>query len=313
MFHSTHALHHKARHHDLVTGLWRLADPKIMIASAVPFLAGLALAWDAAGSVNVSLAITAFLAIFFVEVGKNAVNDLADYRSGADLAVLESERTPFSGGKRVLVDELLTESEVIGIGWVAFAMAGVAGLIVALHSRVELLLLGAAAAGLAYAYSAHPFALSYRGLGEAAVLLVYGPGIVIGTVLLLGGSITVEVIMAGTSFGFLIANVLLVNELPDERADRLAGKRTLVVRLGGEGAASLIDSMFVTAFAIPLIAAFYADVPFRIVAIAAGMPLAVVASDLLGRPKHQPPVASQALTLAAYTVSGLAYAAAVVL
>ncbi|HEU4520865.1 MAG TPA: prenyltransferase [Thermoanaerobaculia bacterium] len=300
--------------HAVLSGLWRLADPKITVASAIPFLVAVALAIDARGAVDVRLAFAAFLAIFFVEAGKNAVNDLADYRSGADLAVRDDERSPFSGGKRVLVDHLLSERELTVIAWAAFTAAGIIGFVVAMHSRFELLLLGAVAAAIAVAYSVPPFQLSYRGLGELAVGVVYGPGIVIGGVLLLGGRITGEILVASLTLGLLIADVLLVNEIPDERADRITGKNTLVVLLGREKAVALSDTIFVGAFSLPLLAALYMAMPFRVVALAAGMPLAVIASDLLSHPRRPgPPVAAQALMIAVYVTSGLGYAAAVML
>lgn len=61
--------------HSLARGLRRLADPKIALASFVPFCAGVALAWSLGHRLAFSVAAAAFLAIFFVEVGKNAVND----------------------------------------------------------------------------------------------------------------------------------------------------------------------------------------------------------------------------------------------
>ena len=49
-----------------------------------------------------------------LEVAKNAWGDVYDYDSGTDLAVQPADRTPFSGGKRVLVDRLLTRAQLPG-------------------------------------------------------------------------------------------------------------------------------------------------------------------------------------------------------
>ena len=70
------------------------------------------------------LAVTA-LAFFCVEVAKNAWGDVIDYDSGADLAVLPQDRTAFSGGKRVMVDELLTRGQT----WAVAAIFGGTGLL----------------------------------------------------------------------------------------------------------------------------------------------------------------------------------------
>ncbi|HLN57948.1 MAG TPA: 1,4-dihydroxy-2-naphthoate octaprenyltransferase, partial [Thermoanaerobaculia bacterium] len=49
--------------------------------------------------------------ILAIEVAKNASGEVFDFDSGTDLAVAPEDRSPFSGGKRVLVDGLLTRRE----------------------------------------------------------------------------------------------------------------------------------------------------------------------------------------------------------
>ncbi len=83
-----------------------------------------------------------------------------------------------------------------------------------------------------------PLSLSYRGLGELAVALCYGPLIAAGTYLVQRGTVSPEIVLAGVPLGLLVAGFLWLNEIPDARADEAAGKRTLVVRLGGGWAAA---------------------------------------------------------------------------
>lgn len=291
---------------NLLAGIWRLSDPKIALASFVPFLAGVALARVGNVHIDPLLALSAYAAIFLVEVGKNAVNDLIDYRSGADQALRDDERSPFSGGKRVLVDHLLTERELGVIAWVCFAAAAAVGAVVTLSRRPELFLLGAAAGVVAIAYSLPPLRLSYRGFGELAVGLTYGPGIVLGTTLLLGGAITREAVVVSTTLGILIAMVLLANEIPDERVDRLAGKRTLAVRLGRDRTIGVIELMFVAAFAIAAVVAADAG-PLRLFVLLAGVPSAAAATSAFASTPDGPPVRGQLLTLVTYCMTGICY------
>jgi 1,4-dihydroxy-2-naphthoate octaprenyltransferase len=288
----------------ILRGLWRLADPKIAVASLVPFSVGIALAWRETHRFDPGLALAAFFVVFLVEIGKNAVNDLYDFRSGADTAVLPSERTPYSGGKRVLVDHLLSERDLVEIAWVTFTIAGVLGLLITFEQRPLLLLLGAGAALVSVLYTMPPVKLSYRGLGELAVGAVYGPGIVIGSVLLFGGTPTLEVFGISAMLGILIAVVLLTNELPDERADRLAGKRTLVVRMGRDLATLVIGALFAIAFMIPLARVAYGG-PMFLLGASSGIPVSYVAYVLLRREFDRPPVAGQTAALITYVVTGL--------
>lgn len=285
-------------------GVWRLVDPKIALASLVPFIVGTAIAHDQGSVIDPLILTGVFAAIFLVEVGKNAINDLIDYRSGADLAVSEDERSPFSGGKRVLVDALLTEHDLAGIAWFAMIAAGALGAAMAMRAdKPALLLLGAAAAAIAAAYSLPPFKLSYRGLGETAVFLTYGPGIVIGSVLLFGGRVTLDVLTTAVCLGLLIAGVLFINEVPDERADRSAGKRTLVVRLGRDTATTVFGVIAAAAFALPVVVfAMGGSV------VLLGLLAAVIPADYavwsLHKERVRPPVAAQTAMLAAYVVAG---------
>ncbi|HUP62544.1 MAG TPA: prenyltransferase [Thermoanaerobaculia bacterium] len=299
------------RQRNLIEGVWRLVDPKIALASVIPFLAGLALAIDQGGSIRWGIAFAAFAAIFLVEVGKNAVNDLCDFTS--DVAVRPHERSPFSGGKRVLVGMLLTERDLVVIAWIAFIAAGAIGSEVARRSNPMLLLLGAAAAAISILYAAPPVKLASRGLGELAVGCVYGPGIVLGTLVLFDASVIAEAVFVSIALGMLIANVLLINEIPDERADAQAGKRTLIVRLGRDRGETLIGLVFANAFAIPLVVAAYGLIPFRVAAMLAGAPAAALAMVMLTRTRTGPPVAAQALTLLTYVLTGTAFAAVILL
>ena len=88
---------------------------------------------------------------------------------------------------------------------------------------------------MAWAYSAPPFKLMSRGMGELAItagwLLV-----VLGTDYVQRGELAVLALVAGLPFALLVAAILYINQFPDRRADEAAGKRTVVVRLGARTA-----------------------------------------------------------------------------
>jgi 1,4-dihydroxy-2-naphthoate octaprenyltransferase len=293
-----------------ISGVYRLADPKIMLASLVPFLSGMAIAHREGAGVPLLLLFGALAALFGVEVGKNAVNDLFDFRSGADLGVRPEERTPFSGGKRVLVDGLLTERQVVASAVGGFAFALLFGSYVAVARDPRLLLLGAAGAAISIAYTAPPLALAYRGFGEVAVFLAYGPGIVLGADWLFERRISPAAIWASLSLGALIANVLVVNEVPDERADREAGKRTWVVRLGRRRAFRLVAILFAFGFSIPVAGILLGQTP-RLAGLLLGLPAAAAAIRELSRPGDSVRIVRvETATLMAYALAGAGLVAA---
>jgi 1,4-dihydroxy-2-naphthoate octaprenyltransferase len=217
-------------------GLWRLSDPKISTASMASMLLG-ALFAARDGPLHAGWLTMTVLGIFFIEVAKNASGELFDYDSGADLGVAPEDRSPFSGGKRVLVDRLLTRAQTRAIALAGYVLGAAAGIIIAAEREPRVLGLGILGIGCAFFYHASPVRLSYRGFGELAVAFCYGPLIACGTYLVQRGRISAGIILAAVPLGLLIAAFLWINEFPDYRADRAAGKRTWVVRLGRRRAA----------------------------------------------------------------------------
>lgn len=216
---------------DFRAGLWRLADPKISLASMASITLGSCLAAKDGSLSPLWLAVTV-LGIFAIEIAKNASGEIFDFDSGADLDVAAGDRSPFSGGKRVLVDGLLSRGQAKAIAAAAYLAGIAAGLAIVALRDTRVLWLGLAGVACAYFYHAPPLKLSYRGLGELAVALCYGPLIAVGTYLVQRGGVSPQTVYASLPLGLLIGAFLWINEFPDYPADRGAGKRNLVVLLG---------------------------------------------------------------------------------
>lgn len=217
-------------------GLWRLSDPKISLASFSGMFLGACVAARDGGLSWGWLAVTV-LGIFFIEVAKNASGEIVDFDSGTDRLVAPEDRSPFSGGKRVLIDKLLTRRQIILISALSYLLGIAMGMFIAAYREPQILWLGVAGVGFAFFYHMPPLKLSYRGLGEIAVALSYGPFITAGTYLVQRGEVTLEVILLSTLLGLLIAAFLWANEFPDYQADKASGRRNLVVMLGRRKAA----------------------------------------------------------------------------
>jgi 1,4-dihydroxy-2-naphthoate octaprenyltransferase len=232
----------------ITEGVWRVADPKITLASVASMIVGAGAAAHDGPIAWGWLALTV-LGVFFVEAAKNASGEIFDWDSGADRGLTEAERTPFSGGKRVIVDGLLTRGQTALVAAAFYAGALAVGLAIVLAREPQVLWLGAIGAALAFFYHAPPLRLAYRGLGELAVAICYGPVIAAGTYLVQRGEVGGAVLWASVPLGVAIAAFLWINELPDARADALAGKRTLVVRLGRFAAARVYAIVLLGAYA----------------------------------------------------------------
>lgn len=241
-------------------GFWRLADPKISITSAAAMVIGAALA-AREGPLSWGWLIILGLALFFMEVAKNAWGDIFDYDSGTDLRVKKEDRTSFSGGKRVLVDGLLTRRQTWMMAF-GFGGAGIAlGIAMVFLHEPMLVWIGIVGLILGWSYHGPPLRLAYRGLGELDVVLCYGPLITLATYTLQTHQLNVDILWLSLPLGIFIAAFLWVNEFPDYEADLAVGKRNLVVRLGRRRASRTLPLIYGLGFAILWILPWVSGLP----------------------------------------------------
>ena len=258
-------------------GLWRLADPKISITSAASMAIGTAVATNDGPIAWFWLAALG-IAMFCMEVAKNAWGDVFDYDSGTDLAVEPADRTSFSGGKRVMVDGILSRGQTWAIA-VGFALGGLTlGAMIVFLREPQIFWIGLLGLALGWSYHGPPLQLAYRGLGELDVVLCYGPIIAVATHLMLTGSYSAEVLCLSIPLGILTAAFLWVNEFPDYDADRSAKKYNLVARIGKRCAARLLPFIYLVAFGFLLILPMIMPLPRTIWLGFLALPLAAVAA-----------------------------------
>lgn len=256
-------------------GFWRLADPKISITSVASMAIGASLA-ARDGSFSWYWLGVMGLAMFCMEVAKNAWGDVYDYDSGTDLAVKPEDRTDFSGGKRVLVDNILTRRQTWAIALLFGAAGLVLGAMIVFLREPSVFWLGTVALVLGWSYHGPPLQLAYRGLGELDVVVCYGPLIAMATYAVLTHNYHLDVIWASLPLGLFIAAFLWVNEFPDYEADRSVGKNNLVVKLGRQRASRVLPIIYVTALFL-LFSAVWSDAlpTLALLGIAAAVPAAV--------------------------------------
>ena len=81
-------------------------------------------------------------------------------------------------------------------------------------------------------YSVKPPQFAYRGVGELALFLGYGPTLTLGAAYVQSGYFSKLAMTASVVPGLLMWAMILVNEIPDYWDDVRGGKLNLTVRLG---------------------------------------------------------------------------------
>jgi putative NADPH-quinone reductase/1,4-dihydroxy-2-naphthoate octaprenyltransferase len=173
--------------------------------------------------------------LFFIEVAAVLTNELCDLATDCH----NRNFGPFTGGSRVLVDGKLSVREVRGGIATALGFAAVSGgaLVLAAGADPRALLALAVLTVLALGYTAPPFKLSYRGLGEIDVGLTHSLGAMLCGFVIQGGPWSApEPWLLSVPLCLAVLPGITLSGVPDHDADRLAGKRTLAVRTGVSGA-----------------------------------------------------------------------------
>lgn len=203
--------------------------PAFLTASLMACLIGLAAARHDGIALNPELAAITLLFALLAHAGVNVLNDYYDALNGTDAQ--NTERIfPFTGGSRFIQNGVLTVAQTRNFGFALLSGVTLAGLWLMLRSGMQLSYIGLAGLFIGWAYSAPPFRLNSRGLGELCVAAGFLL-IVVGTDFVQRKGFAVAPFVAGLSYALLVANLLYINQFPDRKADTAAGKLHWVARL----------------------------------------------------------------------------------
>jgi 1,4-dihydroxy-2-naphthoate octaprenyltransferase len=208
--------------------------PQFLLLSVVLAFLGTCMAWYD-GAFHLGRAVLAFIGLLLCHISVNVLNDYFDYKSGIDL---KTRRTPFSGGSGLLPAASLKPEHVFWFGLACFLLAVPIGIYFVLVSGWLLLPLLVIAAVCVLLYT--PL-LTRLGWPEWAPGVGLGALPVLGAYFIQTGEYTIPAIVASIPSGILVHNLLLLNEFPDTKADKTAGRKTLPITLG-KAKASIVYS-----------------------------------------------------------------------
>ena len=215
---------------------WLLAArPKTLTGAAVPVMIGVALAFVDAREYDGDVfswvaALLCLLFSFAMQIDANFINDFFDFANGTDDA--ETRLGPRRACAQGWV-KLDSMKKAIAL---TTCMACVIGLPLAYFGGLEMVLVGALCVVFAFLYTTF---FSYQGLGDVLVLVFFGIVPVCCTYYVQLHTITWQVFLASLACGLVIDALLIVNNFRDRDNDRLAGKNTIIVKLGAEAGLQL--------------------------------------------------------------------------
>jgi len=210
----------------------------------------------------------AIIGITLAHIANNLMNDLYDTQAGTDTTsyprALYAPHPVLSGlvSRHTLVTAILVvnaaDLAVLAVltwarGWpvVVFAVAGFV---------------------LSVAYTAPPLRLKKRGLGEADVLVVWGPLMVCGTYFSAVGSVGWHVLLASVPYGVLCTTVLMGKHIDKIPYDQPLGIRTLPVILGSTRARAATLGLMVGFYLLVAVAVLVGALPWPALLVVLAVP-----------------------------------------
>ena len=190
-------------------------------------------------------ALLALVVSLALQVAVNYANDYSDGIRGTD-----ADRV---GPMRLVGSGAAEPGAVKRAAFLAFGVAGVAGLVLAASTAWWLVAVGAVSVLAAWFYTGGARPYGYLGLGEVMVFVFFGLVAVLGTTYVQTETFELPALYAAVGIGALACAILVVNNLRDIPTDTLAGKRTLAVVLGADRTRALY-LLLVLAAAVAVVA-----------------------------------------------------------
>jgi 1,4-dihydroxy-2-naphthoate polyprenyltransferase len=169
--------------------------------------------------------VLALIGALFLQIAANLINEYFDYTRGMD--------THKQAGQGMTIKEKVLSPRAVFIGAVVTVLAGsLIGLYLLSQSGPLLWWIGIGGVLVVVTYTAGPFPLAYYGLGEIAVGIFMGPGIVVGAYYVMDTHVYWELALISTPIAFMVAAILHANNIRDMDADRAVNKHTLATMFG---------------------------------------------------------------------------------
>jgi len=216
----------------------------------------------------------AFIAAACVQIGLTMLNDTLDYSYGTDKLKLH-EKNPYSGGSGAFVEGRISPKSSLKVIISFYVVALAIAIYFTITVGWGILLVAVIGAIISIIYSVRPFHLAYRGLGELAMLIGYGPIITMFAYYTQMGAFNLGSFLVGIIPGFCMFTMILINSMPDAAEDKLANKKNICYRFGVKNTKNLYLTCLGLIFVYVSLLVILAVLPVWCLLVWLGLPLAI--------------------------------------
>ncbi len=239
---------------------WKAVRFHFTSASFMPGILGGMIAWTNDGKFLPGYFLLVMLGLLLNHMALNMTDDYYDFRHLVDVFAT-SGKNPYTGGSGLLSSGLIQPHQMRNVFITFYIIAIGIGVFLGIQRGAFIFLLLGIGFFCAYFYTAPPIRFGYRGLGELAQLLCFGPGIGIGAYYVQAQRISWEAFWGTLPFGIMLFSMITINEIPDYFEDRKGGKLNLVARFGREAGVWLFAVSLLSAYAAILIGVIVGSIP----------------------------------------------------
>ncbi|HVR88782.1 MAG TPA: prenyltransferase [Candidatus Limnocylindria bacterium] len=231
-----------------------------------------------AGRFDAPLWVLSALALLLAHATNNLLNDLTDHLKGVD----KNNYFRAIYGPHALEHQLLSTRGLLAYaafsGLIALAIGGY---LVSVRGPLALALFAAGAFFVLF----YTWPLKYIGLGEVAVLLVWGPLMIGGTYFVVSGVWDWDVALVGLPYALGATTVIFGKHIDKLEDDRARGIHTLPVLIGERAARWTIGAMIVLMYATVVYLVIIGFVSPVVLVVFFALPRARTALDLFSKPR----------------------------
>ncbi len=235
------------RHRRLMVNSWKkvlggwfsLSRLPFHTVGITPFVLGTVLAWKFTSSFDACVFILGVSALILIMLSTYHAGEYSDIRE--DKISRRLHHSKFAGGSGIIQQGILPRRAALWTSIISLILAGCIGMILQFYFKTGpfTVPLGALGAFAGLFYSLRPIRLVERGWGELLIGFCYGWLTIASAYYLQTATIHPLVHWLAIPVGLSIFNVILLNEFPDDEADRKTGKRNLLYRFGKKAATAL--------------------------------------------------------------------------
>ena len=214
----------------------RNARPTSLPQSILPALTALFLSIHSEGFVW-WLAVLAVFGVAFAHLGINLFDDYFDTKKKKQNyreEIVHKGMRARIGKTPYLTSGQATENQLLAACCVFCGTAVLIGGIIFWFRGINIFYIAAITAVIGVQYSAPPLRLSYHGLGELVICLIFGCLNMIGVGFAASGEFSKELFLLSLPVGLLVMNIVYIHSILDFIPDKEVGKRTLAVLLNNQ-------------------------------------------------------------------------------